>query len=73
MRQLVMEVYQAFWQEFCNYSRDSCQMNTVCGHVKQNNLKLFPGKGEGRSVKNCKLENMKRVTAVLERNPNRFV
>lgn len=26
---LFMDVYQAFWQEFSNYSRDSVQMNTV--------------------------------------------
>jgi hypothetical protein len=68
-----MDVYPAFWQEFCNYSTDSCQMNTFCGQVKQSYPKLFPGKGEARSVKNCKLENMEHVRAVLERSPNRFV
>lgn len=70
---LVMDVYHAFWQEFYNYSRDSCQMNTFCGQVKHSYLKLFPGKGEARSMKNCKLENMEHVRAVHEQSPNRFV
>jgi len=43
------------------------------GQVKQSYLKLFPGKREARSVKNCKLENMEHVRAVFERSPNRFV
>jgi hypothetical protein len=67
-----MDVYQAFWQEFYNYSRDSCQMNTFCGQVKHSYLKLFPGKGEARSMKNCKLENMEHVRAVHEQSPNHF-
>lgn len=62
---LVMDVYQAFWQEFYDYSRDIGQMNKS-GQVKQSYMKLFPGKGEARSVKNCKLENMEHVRAVLE-------
>jgi len=36
-------------------------MNTFCGQVKQSYLKLFPGKGEARSLKSCKLENMEHV------------
>jgi hypothetical protein len=68
-----MDLYQAFWQEFFNYSRDSCQMNTNCCQVKQSYLKLFPGKGEAWSVKNYKLEKMEFVRAVFELSPNRSV
>lgn len=62
-----------FGRNFFNYSRDTCQMNTKCCQVKQSYLKLFPGKGEARSVKNCKLEKMELVRAVLELSPNCFV
>jgi len=48
-------------------------MNTNCCQVKQSYLRLFPGKGEAWSVKNCKLEKMELVRAVLDLSPNRFV
>jgi len=48
-------------------------MNTNCCQVKQSYLKLFPGKGEAWSAKNCKLEKMELVRAMLELSPDRFV